>query len=137
MLATLDNVIHSHSKFLNKLQNDTYSFDDLLQYLSDSFLKMSPAPESNMMASFGHLGGGYDGRYYGYLWSKCIASDMFSTKFKGDICNQKIGLRYRQTILRPGGSLEPETLIKKFLGRKFKTKYLLHDLIEHNASNKN
>ncbi len=79
-------------------------------------------------ASFEHLMGGYDAGYYGYLWSKVYAQDMFS-KFKQDgLDNPAVGMRYRKEILEPGGTAEPDLLLKRFLGRDVSYKPFYEEL---------
>lgn len=73
---------------------------------------------TNGSASFGHLAGGYDASYYGYLWSQVFSADMFATIFQGDkLMDPARGQRYRSEILRVGGSRDATTSIKAFLGR--------------------
>jgi thimet oligopeptidase len=78
-------------------------------------------------AGFGHLMG-YDSGYYGYLWSKVYASDMF-TRFQSEgLLNQETGLNYRIEILEPGSSrLEIES-VTKFLGRAPNSEAFFKDL---------
>jgi thimet oligopeptidase len=69
-------------------------------------------------ASFGHLMGGYDAGYYGYLWSKVYAQDMYSVfKAKG-LLNPEIGRRYRTEILEKGSSRDEIDSLKAFLSRE-------------------
>lgn len=68
-------------------------------------------------AAFGHLMGGYDAGYYGYLWSKVYAQDMFS-RFKAQgLTNPVAGMAYRNDILAPARALEPDVEVARFLGR--------------------
>jgi thimet oligopeptidase len=69
-------------------------------------------------ASFGHLMGGYDAGYYGYLWSRVYAQDMFSVFEKGGLENPLVGMRYRKDILERGALVEPQQLLHDFLGRE-------------------
>lgn len=69
-------------------------------------------------ASFGHIMGGYDAGYYGYLWSEVIAEDFFGEFEKNGVFNPQTGLKYRREILEKGGTVEEEQLVKNFLGRK-------------------
>lgn len=69
-------------------------------------------------AAFGHIMGGYDAGYYGYLWSEVIAEDFFGEFEKRGVFNPETGLKFRREILEKGGTLEEEDMVKNFLGRK-------------------
>ncbi|MDB5043858.1 MAG: hypothetical protein JWN27_4584, partial [Candidatus Eremiobacteraeota bacterium] len=68
-------------------------------------------------SEFGHLMGGYDAGYYGYLWSKVYAQDMFSRFASQGLTNPKAGLAYRNDILAPARLQEPDREVTHFLGR--------------------
>ena len=69
-------------------------------------------------ASFGHIMGGYDAGYYGYLWSEVIAEDFFSEFEKHGIFNQELGMKLRREVLEKGATLDETEMVKNFLGRK-------------------
>ncbi|KAI5868357.1 Metalloprotease [Durotheca rogersii] len=72
----------------------------------------------NGQATFGHLIGGYDAGYYGYLSSEVYSTDMFYSVFKKDPMDGKEGRRYRHTVLERGGSQDEMLSLEQFLGRK-------------------
>jgi len=82
----------------------------------------------NGQATFGHLIGGYDSGYYGYLSSQVYSTDMFYTVFKADPMNGKEGRRYRHTVLERGGSQEEMQTLEDFLGRKPSTEAFYKEL---------
>ncbi|KAI7640962.1 hypothetical protein KC318_g22034, partial [Hortaea werneckii] len=82
----------------------------------------------NGQATFGHLIGGYDAGYYGYLSSQVYSTDMFYSVFKKDPMNGKEGRRYRHTVLEKGGSQDEMETLKEFLGREPSTEAFYKEL---------
>jgi thimet oligopeptidase len=68
-------------------------------------------------AGFGHIMGGYDAGYYGYLWSRVYAQDMFTAFQRGGLESPIVGARYRKYILEPAREIEPDQEVEAFLGR--------------------
>jgi metallopeptidase MepB len=79
-------------------------------------------------ATFGHLIGGYDAGYYGYLYSQVYSTDMFYSVFKKNPMDGKEGRRYRHTVLERGGSREEMEILKEFLGREPTTEAFYKEL---------
>jgi thimet oligopeptidase len=74
-------------------------------------------PDMHMYLSFGHLPG-YGPRYYGYLWSKVFALDIFETIKKEGLLNPAAGKRYVDAVISHGGSKNPNDLLQDYLGRQ-------------------
>ncbi len=78
-----------------------------------------PFPEGTFMpAGFGHIMGGYDAGYYGYMWSKVYGDDMFSVFEAEGVLSPDVGSRYRDQVLAPGGSRDAIEHLRAFLGRE-------------------
>ena len=107
--AQYDMTLHTASK----TPDSTKLYFDLTKKIRALPLTKNTIPQ----ASFGHIMGGYDAGYYGYLWSEVIAEDFFSEFEKQGLFNPQIGLKYRREILEKGGTEEEEQLVRNFLGR--------------------
>ncbi len=86
--------------------------------LYKEIMGLDPLPGSHFPASFGHIMGGYDAGYYGYLWSNVYAFDMFTKFENGNLFSPFEGLNYRKIILEKGNLQDATVLLQEFLGRK-------------------
>lgn len=104
--------LHTHE---NGMPINTY---DLWHKTSKEIMKITPYEDTNGLATFGHMAGGYSAGYYGYLWSEVYSADIFM-RFKNEgIFNTELGKEYRRKILEKGGSQDALDLLKDFLGRE-------------------
>jgi Zn-dependent oligopeptidase len=67
-------------------------------------------------ASFVHLMNGYEGSYYGYLWAQVRADALYAALAPGGTPDPRAGRRFRDDILAPARSRDPEAEIAAFLG---------------------
>jgi thimet oligopeptidase len=76
--------------------------------------------QSYSYCSFGHLVG-YGAKYYGYLWSKVFALDLFDHIKQVGLLDNCMGTKYTREVIGRGGSRDPEESLKEFLGREPKS----------------
>lgn len=119
MFATLDLEYHTAEKV------DTTA---VYKRLSRDIMMIPIQDDTMPQASFGHLMGGYDAGYYGYLWSEVYAQDMFTRFEKEGLLNTRTGSDYRKWILEPGGEEDPFALVRGFLGREPNEKAFLKSI---------
>jgi len=104
----LDQAIHSDS-----IPENTWEY---YNNITKELLDWEISPKTNILANWGHMFG-YDSSYYGYMWSKVYAIDLFSF-FKSNPLDKELGMKLRKEILSKGGSLDGNELLKNFMDRE-------------------
>lgn len=119
VLASLDFIIHTKG---------TKEPVELYARLNKKLMGIVPPRRQLWLAGFGHIAHGYDAGYYGYLWSRVYAEDMFSRFAKEGVLNARTGRDYRRWILEKGSSQEEMDLVRGFLRRKPNNKAFLKSI---------
>ena len=97
--------------------NDFMDSLDAIESKSQKITTIDYPDDVMHLSSFGHLLGGYDAAYYGYLWADIIGDDLFSRFENEGILSSTVGVDYKNKILKPGGTKPAEELVRNFLGR--------------------
>ena len=84
---------------------------------SASLLPLLYYPGTCPQVAFDHLMDGYDAGLYAYPWAKVYAQDLFTAFEHGNLLDPAIGMRYRDDILAPAMTYEPDVEVRRFLGR--------------------
>ncbi|EPY38045.1 metallo-peptidase, Clan MA(E), Family M3 [Angomonas deanei] len=123
---------------LRQLQFATYSLDifglpfsaqpteklDTTRLFYDIEPKVLPgmeyARDTHFEAAFGHLTG-YGAGYYGYMWSKVFALDVFDyIRSRNGLLDPKLGRRYTECIIGVGGGRGPQSVASEIFGSRAK-----------------
>ena len=77
------------------------------------------APFNRMPASFAHIfSGGYAAGYYSYKWAEVLAADAFEAFEVAGVFDSATALRFRDSILARGGSIDAMDAFVRFRGRQ-------------------
>ncbi len=95
---------------------DEVDLDEVLRATTE-VLQLPYLEGTFFLGAFGHLFGGYDAGYYGYLWAEVIGEDMVGRFEREGILSPEVGRAFRAGVLEPGGSRDGDELVEAFLGR--------------------
>ncbi|MFN2460631.1 MAG: M3 family metallopeptidase [Candidatus Velthaea sp.] len=107
-LATADMTYHTHdtAPAPNQTWADVYSRTTPIAF----------PPDIHFEANFNHIvGSGYSAGYYGYLWSKVYAQDMFARFSRDGLLDPQTGAAYR-AILANAGLEDADVQVAHFVG---------------------
>lgn len=79
-----------------------------------------PIADTSLSAQFNHIfSGGYAAGYYSYKWAEVLDADAFKAFAEtGDIFSPEMAAKFRDNVLKRGGTVDPGTLYKQFRGKE-------------------
>jgi thimet oligopeptidase len=127
-LVEFQTTLAATSYDLHKQNPEKIDLDATMINDARRFMLLTPVPsDAHRYANFHHLGSGdYSSAFYTYLWDRVIAEDFFEQFDQNNLLGGDAPVRYRRTVLEPGGSMPANDLVKHFLGRPQNTTAFQH-----------
>jgi thimet oligopeptidase len=100
---------------------------EIVRHLQNSITPFPFLDGTYMEAGFDHLTG-YAAGYYGYLWAKVYAEDIFSVFKMNGVFSREVGMKLKDTLLSKGSTMEEKDILLSFLGREPDDKAFLKSL---------
>ncbi len=101
---------------------------DIEKFEKEYFKKLGLIPEIDSRyrsTYFGHIMGGYDAGYYGYIWSAVLDNDVFDAFKEKGIFDKETANSFRKNVLEKDGIEDPTKMYVNFRGREAKIEPLL------------
>ncbi|EPY54185.1 intermediate peptidase Oct1 [Schizosaccharomyces cryophilus OY26] len=108
-MSMIDQVFHSDT-----VSDPGYSSNDVVHQISNRFSGFESVPKTSWHLQFSHLYG-YSATYYSYLFDTALASLVFRKLFSKNPLSREAGEKFRNTILKWGGSRNPWECIAEAL----------------------
>jgi thimet oligopeptidase len=108
-------------------ETDTRSTTDIVRELQNTITPFEFLEGTHFEAGFGHLFG-YAAGYYGYLWAKVYADDLFSVFSENGVLDPNTGMKFKKNVLQRGSSVDENKIALDFLGREVKYEAFLKDI---------
>src|SRR6056297_604758 len=108
-------------------KNSAETTTQIVEKLQNKLTHFEYMEGTHFQAGFGHLFG-YAAGYYGYLWAKVYAEDMFAFFKENGILKKENGRKFREKVLSKGSSVEETKIVKDFLGRDAELKAFLSSI---------
>lgn len=114
-------------KLHQKLYKNEEDIQNLLDDIRKEFAVIIPQKYNKFQNGFSHIfAGGYSAGYYSYKWAEVLSADAFCIFIEsGNILNKELGIKYKDTILSQGGTLNMDKLYYNFAQREAKVDSLL------------
>ncbi len=106
-----------------KLHQKPYKTEDEVQALLDEirneYAAIIPPSYNKFQNGFSHIfAGGYAAGYYSYKWAEVLSADAFYIFIdSGKVLNKELAIRYKDTILKNGGSKDMDELFFELSSR--------------------
>jgi oligopeptidase A len=119
---------------LHEKYDGTESVRTIQRRIAADYTVIPPLEEDAFLCSFSHIfAGGYAAGYYSYKWAEVLSADAFAAFEEAGLQDaaamEKLGRRYRNTVLALGGSRHPLEVYREFRGRDA----TIEALLRHNG----
>ncbi|WBW71059.1 mitochondrial intermediate peptidase Oct1 [Schizosaccharomyces osmophilus] len=108
-MSMIDQIFHSDA-----VSKSDFNSIDIVHQISNRFSGFESVPKTSWHLQFSHLYG-YSATYYSYLFDTALASLIFRKLFSKNPLKREAGEKFRNTILKWGGSRNPWECIAEAL----------------------
>lgn len=106
-------------KLHQKLYTSEEDVQEVLNEIREKYAAMNPPEYNKFQNGFAHIfAGGYAAGYYSYKWAEVLSADAFYMFIdSGKVLNKELAIKYKDTILKNGGSKDMDELFFELANR--------------------